>query len=346
MAVTLDSHWYIDPEIYRKEREKIFLPSWWLMGPAHKLAKPGDYLCDRICDWPVFVLHSKDGILRGFLNVCRHRGASLIPEGSGGERLTIRCPYHGWLYDDRGYLQTATRFGETPELQTQDLALISVDVHVWNGLVFVKIAPDQGVQFDEWLGEVATICKDFPGPADLEYYDEFSVEGELNWKAYCDNTVEGYHLNLIHPRLGKTLAGGNVQLFSANDGQSVIFNVTHGTAGGAREMRGAKGCWIYHFPGLQLVMGDRIFKAERVEARSPCHVRSKNWAWYVGLDQDARQDAFQWAEQIVTEDFGICADVTRNMRSGVYQPGPLSPTMEEHVAKFQQTVKAKLSDDL
>lgn len=345
MSIALDSSWYVDPEVYREERDKIFLPSWWLLGPANKVAKPGDYFCDRICDWPVFVLRSQDGELRGFRNVCRHRGASLVPEGPGGKLSTIRCPYHGWLYDDHGRLQSAPRFGDDLSLEKNQLALVSVDVQVWNGLVFVKIAPDQGVGIDEWLGEIAALCQEFPGPADLEYYDEFIVEGELNWKAYCDNTVEGYHLNLVHPRLGKALAGGDVQLSSVNQGHSVVFDVTHGTTGGARETRGEKGCWIYHFPGLQLVLGDRMFKAERVESRSPNHVRSRNWAWYAGFDEDARRDAFQWGKQIVEEDFEICADVNRNMRAGAYTPGPLSPIMENHVAKFQEIVRTKLLND-
>ena len=58
------------------------------------------------------------------------------------------------------------------------------------------------------------------------------MTGELNWKAYCDNTVEGYHLNLIHPRLGKALAGGATELISVNNGRSVVFDITHGSGGG------------------------------------------------------------------------------------------------------------------
>ena len=176
----------------------------------------------------------------------------------------------------------------------------------------------------------------------MDYHGEFSVKGELNWKAYCDNTVEGYHLNLVHPRLGEALAGGGANLFSVNDGHSVVFDVTHGKTGGANQARGDKGLWIYHFPGLQLVLGDKIFKAERVESESLNHVRSRNWAWYSDLDEQARQDAFCWAQQIVEEDFGVCTQVTKNMRAGVYSPGPLSPVMEKHVARFQQIVQHRV----
>ena len=65
----LAPEWYVDSSIYRKERSLIFESAWWLMGPAHTLSQPGDYLCDTICGWPVFVLHSGDGELRAFLNL-------------------------------------------------------------------------------------------------------------------------------------------------------------------------------------------------------------------------------------------------------------------------------------
>ncbi len=345
MIRTLNSNWYVDPTIYQQERERIFRPSWWLVGPAHWVAKSGDYLCDRICGWPVFVLRSQDGVLRAFLNVCRHRGASLLEEGNGTATTTIRCPYHGWLYDDKGRLQNAPRFGEQLNHEADMLALKKIDVHLWNGLVFVKVGWDQGENFDDWLGDVDHLCANFPGPADLDYHDTFTVAGQLNWKTYCDNTVEGYHLNQIHPRLGKALAGGRVQLFSVNEGRSVVFDVTHGASGEAQIARGSQGLWVYHFPGLQLVLGEKIFKAERVEPQSHQDVRSRNWAWYGGLDEAARHDAFAWGRQIVEEDFGICSKVTENMRAGVYSPGPLSPAMEKHVAQFQQLVKDILLND-
>lgn len=340
----LDASWYVDPSVYSKERERIFRPNWWLMGPVSEVANPGDYFCDRICGWPLFVLRGSDGKLRAFLNVCRHRGASLLPQGAGHRVETIRCPYHGWLYDEFGALLSAPRFGEGLDNELDKIALSQIDVHVWNGLVFVRFSADQGLEFEDWLGEAATLVETFPGPDELDYHGEFSVVGELNWKTYCDNTVEGYHLNQIHPRLGKALAGGDVSLYSVNDGRSVVFDISHASSSDASATRGEKGLWIYHFPGFQLVLGDRIFKAERLDSEHPNHVRSRNWAWYGELDIEARKDAFEWGKQIVKEDFGICADVTRNMRAGVFEPGPLSPQMENHVAKFQQMIRDLLLD--
>ncbi len=340
---SLAPDWYVDHAVYQKERERIFGPTWWLIGPLRRLANPGDYVSDRICGWPVFVIRSEDGELRAFLNVCRHRGASVLPEGVGTAKA-IRCPYHGWLYDDRGQLLRAPKFGVDLKQYCDKLSLQEIGLHIWNDLVFVKINPELGVDFNEWIGEVDSLSQSFAGPADLDYYGEFIVTGDLNWKTYCDNTVEGYHLNLVHPRLGRAIADGGVELYSVNDGRSVVFDVTHGSGGGGESLRGRKGMWIYHFPGLQLVLGQNTFKAERVDSMNTTTVISKNWAWYSGLSESEREESFQWAKQIVEEDFSICSQVTRNMQSGSYLPGPLSPVMESHVARFQQIVREALAD--
>ncbi len=337
--LNLASKWYICPEIYERERNLIFKPAWWLLGPTLELSNRGDYICDRISGWPVFAIRSSDGNIRAFLNVCRHRGASLLQNGSGSAS-SIRCPYHGWLYDDQGKLLNAPNFGRELSDDGQQIRLRELKVEIWNDLVFVRISEDKGETLADWLGEIANVVDQFASPSVLDYQGEFTVTGELNWKTYCDNTVEGYHLNLIHPRLGKALAGGNVELYSTNAGRTVVFDVTHGSGGGGENLRGQKGLWIYHFPGLQLVLGEKVFKAERVESENPKHVRSKNWAWYCSsLNDDERQDSFEWARQIVQEDFGICAQVTKNMRAGAYEPGPLSPKMESHVARFQEIIR-------
>ena len=102
--------------------------------------------------------------------------------------------------------------------------------------------------------------------------------------------------------------------------------------------------WIYHFPGLQLVLGEKVFKAERVESESSNHVRSKNWAWYSGLNAEEKEDAFQWGETDRGRGFWNLRSGNANMRAGSYVPGPLSPVMENHVARFQEIIRDLLNN--
>jgi 5,5'-dehydrodivanillate O-demethylase len=72
-----------------------------VLGFASQIAKPGDTLARDIAGRPVFVIRARDGALRAFLNICRHRAARLVPEGAGHCDV-LRSPYHGWLYDGKG----------------------------------------------------------------------------------------------------------------------------------------------------------------------------------------------------------------------------------------------------
>ena len=155
--------------------------------------------------WPVVVLRDPEGALRAFHNVCRHRAAALFADGAGVCAAKIACPYHGWTYELDGRLSLAPRFGE--RLDPAEVALLPVRVDTWRGCVFVCVdrdAPD----LPAWLGSVPGLCAAYPETEDLAYHGAFAVEGRANWKTYCDNTVEGYHLPFVHERLARSVEGG------------------------------------------------------------------------------------------------------------------------------------------
>lgn len=86
---------YVSPEIHAADIRRIFARSWQLIGPASRLAARGDYVATEIAGQKIFLRMTGEG-LRGFRNVCRHRGARLLPEGAG-RCATIRCPCHQWV---------------------------------------------------------------------------------------------------------------------------------------------------------------------------------------------------------------------------------------------------------
>ena len=77
-ARNLAATYYVDREIYEQERNAIFRRHWHFVGPLSQLANPGQYLAVELAGWQVFVMRGRDGVLRGFHNVCRHRGARLL----------------------------------------------------------------------------------------------------------------------------------------------------------------------------------------------------------------------------------------------------------------------------
>lgn len=81
--LNLDPRLYATPQTFIDERQRIFSRTWQLIGPDSAVGEPGQYAATEIAGLKVFVLRGRDGTLRGFRNVCRHRGARLLEEGTG-----------------------------------------------------------------------------------------------------------------------------------------------------------------------------------------------------------------------------------------------------------------------
>ena len=122
------------------ERERLFARAWTYAGPAEWVSEPGSYFAAQIGHVPVAVVRGSDGVLRGFVNVCRHRG-HLVVEGTGC-RETLQCPYHAWTYDLDGSLRKAPRSEREPGFDPTGLSLAPVSVDTWGPFVFVNPDPD------------------------------------------------------------------------------------------------------------------------------------------------------------------------------------------------------------
>ena len=142
-AMTLPASMYRDPAVYDHERAAIFGREWLVFARADQLAQPGACLAGVIAGYPIVVVVGRDGALRGFHNVCRHRAGPLIDDGEGRASGFV-CRYHGWSYDTAGRLLRARDF-DTQSGTTIDPAAFSlfpVGVELWRGLVFVNIDDD------------------------------------------------------------------------------------------------------------------------------------------------------------------------------------------------------------
>ncbi len=336
---TLPAHWYTDTTIARRERERIFARNWIAFGPEHDVHDVGQCVAKTVHGWPILLTRAADGLLRAFHNVCRHRAAMLLPSDSSRCMKRIVCPYHGWTYDLDGRLFHSAGFGA--ELDKAATTLLPVHVNVWRGMVFVCVA-ESPPDLMTWLGVTNELCDEWPETHTMRFHGEFTVEGAANWKTYCDNTVEGYHLSFVHPRLSSAVQGANVDIRGYADGEIVGFHVTY--RGDGAGLRGSRGLWLYRYPGFQLVIGPNAFKAERIEPIGAGRLRSTSWAWFTpDLGADERNDSFAWAERIVREDLGICETVQTNLEAGFYRHGYLSPRKETHTATFQDLVRRDLA---
>ena len=111
---TLPSEYYRSPEMYARERERIFCREWFCVGRETDAPNPGDSKVLDVLGESILLVRNEAGTLRGFYNVCRHRGAQLCGASLPGRATRgglvgkrIRCPYHSWTYSLDGDLVAA-----------------------------------------------------------------------------------------------------------------------------------------------------------------------------------------------------------------------------------------------
>lgn len=333
LGETLPAAWYADPAIFAKERVGIFHRHWQLFAHESRLPSPGDYVSGVLAGFPILVLRGRDGKVRGFHNVCRHRAAQLVRDGVGHAKSLV-CPYHGWSYDGEGKLIRARDFGEDPGLDPTAMGLYPVRTETWKGLVFVCFDLDAPSLLD-WLGPIAAMAKDYPLERYRFYRDKIR-EVPVDWKAYGDNYLEGYHLELMHPGLCEAIDVD--QYFIEVYDRDEFFHLY----GPRRENGLTQGLYFYRFPVLMLNLYDWGASIATIDALGPGRMKHTNWYLFENLSpagKAERDRIAEWAIEIVSEDIEIVTGVQRNLNTGVYDRGRLSPKHEHALKGFQNMAR-------
>ena len=209
---TLPARYYHAPDVFEKEKAKIFFRSWQFAGHASQLKEPGSYITTTIVDQDIIAMRGTDGVLRAFYNVCPHRGATLL-EGCG-KKKTIVCPYHNWAFDTKGRLKSGRGLDRMPDFDFKDYGLTEMRVEEFaTHLVFVNMDPDAPT-----LASMASSLADEFREA-IPHYDDLVLARSdpfdigVNWKNAIDNFVECYHCPHAHPEF----MGSNSSLFPTDE---------------------------------------------------------------------------------------------------------------------------------
>ena len=192
---------YSHPEMTRLEIERVLLPSWQIVAHVSALKKSGDFATLDLGPESVFVIRDREGTIRGFHNVCRHRGARLV-DGQGTCPTSVTCPYHGWSYRHDGSLMGMPVRESFPDLDRSQNGLRPIKVDVAFGFVFVAIKGNPPPVRDVW-GDLADELTPYRF-ADMEPLSPISVEHwNVDWKIVMDNYLESYHVPIGHPGLNR-----------------------------------------------------------------------------------------------------------------------------------------------
>ena len=198
-ATTIPARWYINPGFLPLESERVFARTWQAVGYKNHAAKPGDYFAAEIAGEPIIVARAKDGQLRAFSNVCRHR-ASLIVTGNG-HGPSLRCPYHNWTYSLDGRLLSQPEFEGVQNWDKETVCLPRFRAETWGPFVFVNQDPE-APPLAEVMGKIPAEVQAIGCDVEqLHFVERRDYIIQCNWKVYVDNYLEGYHLPAAHPAL-------------------------------------------------------------------------------------------------------------------------------------------------
>lgn len=193
----LSAHYYTEPAHFEVDKERIFYRTWQCVCHVSEVAEPGDFKTHSVVDEDIFVVRDKDGALRAYYNVCRHRGHPVV-EGSGSGKHVLVCPYHSWTYKLSGELQRAPGAGPNDRLSCQQINLRAVRVEVFLGFVFVNLDDQAAPMRDGLEAYEANLLSFHPDPSRLKFVCETEIAHRCNWKLTVENYNECYHCPTVH----------------------------------------------------------------------------------------------------------------------------------------------------
>ena len=335
-AETIPSAWYTESRFLDLEMEAVFKRHWQYINHACRLQQPGDFIIGTVGRSPVIVVRDGDGGLRGFYNVCRHRGGPLATEDGHGS--VLKCRYHGWTYRLDGSLRGVPHFDRVELFDKGEYGLVAVNAAEHDGLVLVSPGAAHSVQtVVRGIGERIAPCS----LATKKFFKREVYEIECNWKVYMDNYLEGYHVPHVHP-----------ELFSLYDFQNYVtftdqyYSVQVGefsTGGTGYNPTGEPAYYFAVFPNFMLNITPGRLQTNLVLPVDHRHTRVVFDYYYDDTESDearARIDAdIDFADRVQLEDIEICEHVQRGLESGAYDRGRFSVKFEEGLYHFQSLLR-------
>ena len=332
---------YHSPELFSWEQSELFNRHWVCLGRTEDLLRPGQLRALDQGEESVLVTRDRDGIVRGFSNVCRHRGHPLLEVGEPVAARLIRCPYHSWSYRFDGGLRAAPTLTQSADFDTTEWPLNPLRVGEWLGWLFLDMSGD-APPLAEVFGNLDHYLAPYE-PERLISVERHSYEIAANWKLVVENYHECYHCTSIHPALcqvtppdsGQDIAptglwcGGTMTLKD----HAVTMSLTGGSEGiNFRRLRPGQEREVLYlglFPNLLISPHPDYVMTHRIIPLAPGRTFIEcDWLFPPeALERSNFNPAYAVDFWDITnrEDWTACENVQRGTRNRGFRPGPLSP---------------------
>lgn len=192
---------YHSEALLELEKEHVFRNHWQIVGHVADVPEPGDYLTMDVVGERALVVRGKDGEVRAFHNICRHRGSRVVADNQGNCKNALVCPFHGWVYNLDGTLRGAARPRSFPDLDKAEFGLAPLELEIWNGMIFIRFRKGPQPSVAELMAPIASELAYYKFADMVPSYGIWSQTTPVNWKSVRDVDNEGYHVAMAHPAL-------------------------------------------------------------------------------------------------------------------------------------------------
>jgi Rieske 2Fe-2S family protein len=364
-AKTLPQEYFVSPEVFTKEKERIFARQWVLVGHQNQIANPGDYFVQEVGCPPssdygatglrpesLIILRDKGGEVRGFYNVCRHRGTRLCEDRPGqaecGHASALQCPYHAWTYGLDGKLIGVPNMDEesVPGFDKADYSLHPVALARWEGFIFVNLAK-KPAPLEKVFAPLAGKFSHWNLPK-LRSAKRITYDVRANWKLIFENYSECYHCPGVHPTLSKLTPYDSAEndlcegpflggFMPITKGKSLTMS-GNACALPVGDIKGEDHARVFYysiFPNMLLSMHPDYVMVHQIWPQSPERTLILcDWFFHpdaagAGIgDPGYRynpEDAIEFWDMTNKQDWHVCELSQQGIASRAYQPGPYSP---------------------
>jgi glycine betaine catabolism A len=193
---------YFDPRQYERELQRIWYRNWVYVGRSSDVARARAFRSFELGDQKLLLVRDDQGVLQGFHNTCRHRGAALCRETDGVLRTaSIICPYHAWVYNLQGDLLRTSSKAHASGFDVADYPLYKVSVKEWCGFIFVALS-DAPPPFEKIFDVPVNRLQMWPLDS-LVVGHVLRKTVRSNWKIFWENYNECLHCPGVHPQLSQ-----------------------------------------------------------------------------------------------------------------------------------------------
>ncbi len=186
---------YYDLERWQLEMDRVFKRVPLMLAMTAEIPNTGDYKSMIAVDTPILISRGEDGEVRAFINMCRHRGSQIMPEGTGNTKR-FTCPYHAWSYSQSGELIGVYAEQDFGDVDKSCNSLVGLPVAERAGLIWVTINPNASLDIDAFLSGYDELLGHF-GFETWHFFESRTLKGP-NWKIAYDGYLDLYHLPILH----------------------------------------------------------------------------------------------------------------------------------------------------